>query len=94
MIIKVSTVVLAILTICLQLSLWMGDATIASLIQKKQKIEQQMAENDRLILRNQMLSKEVALLKENNDAIESVARSEMGWVKEGETLFILSESED
>jgi len=84
-------IVLVIMLIGLQYRLWLGDGGIAQSVQLKQKIAEQQAENERLFERNRVLDAEVMELKRGMETVEERARSELGMVKEGETLFLLTE---
>jgi cell division protein FtsB len=44
--------------------------------------------------RNRALAAEVADLKSGVDAVEEIARSELGMIRTGETLFQVVDSED
>ena len=57
----------------------------------QQKIAEQKAENERLIERNRVMDAEVMELKKGLETVEERARYELGMVKEGETLYLLSE---
>ena len=50
------------------------------------------AENEQLRARNQELARQIILVKENMDEIESLARRNLGMIKEGEQfIFIVDE---
>ncbi|WP_370060098.1 cell division protein FtsB [Neptunomonas phycophila] len=82
---------LIIMLMGLQYRLWFGEANITQIGQLKQQIESQVAENERLQIRNRQLEAEVMDLKKGYSAIEERARSGQGMVKEGETFFQLVE---
>lgn len=81
--------VLAIVALALQYRLWIGEGSIANVVQLHRAIEKQEAENGRLKERNRLLAAEVAALKNGHAAIEERARSDMGMVKEGETFYMV-----
>ena len=60
----------------------------------KDEIEKIKSENQRLKERNLSLTAEVFNLKQGNEAIEEIARSEMGMIKDGETFYQIIESAD
>jgi cell division protein FtsB len=75
----------------LQYRLWVGDGSLAQMADLKQQIAEQQGENQRLLERNRILEAEVLELKKGMETVEERARHELGMVKEGETLFQLTE---
>lgn len=75
----------------LQYRLWYGDGSITQNRQLTAQIEVQKAENEQLLERNRILEAEVVELKRGMETVEERARHELGMVKEGETLFLLSQ---
>ncbi|MBD7978382.1 MULTISPECIES: cell division protein FtsB [Pseudomonas] len=75
----------------LQYRLWMGDGGFAEINELNQQIATQQNENERLLERNRILEAEVLELKRGLETVEERARHELGMVKEGETLFQLTE---
>ena len=73
----------------LQYRLWVGNGSLAQGTELKQQIDEQHAENERLLERNRVLDAEVLELKKGMETVEERARHELGMVKEGETLFQL-----
>lgn len=86
---KVLVGVLVVLFLILQLNLWVGEGSVSQLRALDAQVELQQEENLTLAQRNQELESEVVDLKEGQDAIEERARSELGMVKEGETLYVI-----
>ncbi len=84
-------IVLLAMLLGLQYRLWVGDGGIAQGALLQQKIAEQKAENERLIERNRVMDAEVMELKKGLETVEERARYELGMVKEGETLYLLSE---
>ncbi|WP_439861283.1 cell division protein FtsB [Pseudomonas sp. MBLB4136] len=83
--------VLVLLLAGLQYRLWIGDGSLAQVADLKQQIADQQGENQRLLERNRILEAEVLELKKGMETVEERARHELGMVKEGETLFQLTE---
>lgn len=83
--------VLLLLLAGLQYRLWVGDGSFAQVSELNRQISEQRSENERLFERNRLLEAEVAELKKGMETVEERARQELGMVKEGETLFQLSE---
>jgi cell division protein FtsB len=75
----------------LQYRLWVGDGGFAEINELNQQIATQQNENERLLERNRILEAEVLELKRGLETVEERARHELGMVKEGETLFQLTE---
>jgi cell division protein FtsB len=83
--------VLIVLLLGLQYRLWVGDGSLAQVTDLKQQIADQQGENQRLLERNRILEAEVMELKSGMETVEERARHELGMVKEGETLYQLTE---
>ena len=83
--------VLVMLLLGLQYRLWVGDGSLAQVTDLKQQIAEQQGENQRLLERNRILEAEVMELKSGMETVEERARHELGMVKEGETLYQLTE---
>ena len=84
-------VVLILLLVGLQYRLWVGDGSLAQVTDLKHQIADQQGENQRLLERNRILEAEVMELKKGMETVEERARHELGMVKEGETLYQLTE---
>jgi len=80
-------VVLSVLLLMLQYSLWLGRGGVRDVASLKDQIAAQEADNAKLEARNAALLAEVMDLKQGMDAIEEIARSEMGMVRQGEVFF-------
>ena len=85
---------MVLLLLLLQYRLWMGNGSLVEVSLLKDKIEKIKSENERLKERNLSLTAEVFNLKRGNEAIEEIARSEMGMIKDGETFYQIIESTD
>jgi cell division protein FtsB len=84
-------VVLILLLGGLQYRLWVGEGSLAQVSSLNQQIDDQRNENKRLMERNRVLEAEVMELKQGMETVEERARHELGMVKEGETLFQLTQ---
>lgn len=78
---------LILLLMVLQYTLWFGNGGIRDVNLLRQTVSEQQADIGALKARNQALAAEVRDLKQGMEAIEELARSEMGMVKEGEVFF-------
>lgn len=84
-------VVLILMLAGLQYRLWVGDGSLAQVQDLQHQIAEQKGENERLMERNRILEAEVMELKKGMETVEERARHELGMVKEGETLYQISE---
>ena len=80
-------VVLAIFLVLLQYRLWGSDKGFRSVWTLRDAIETQAEENNRLRERNDHLEAEVRDLKEGLDAVEEIARNDLGMIKDEETFY-------
>lgn len=83
-------VLLILLLAGLQYRLWIGDGSLAQVNLLQQQIADQKGENERLLERNRILEAEVMELKRGMETVEERARQELGMLKEGETLYLLT----
>ncbi|OZB28909.1 MAG: cell division protein FtsB [Pseudomonas sp. 34-62-33] len=84
-------IVLILLLAGLQYRLWVGEGSLAQASRLQQQIAEQQGENERLLERNRILEAEVMELKRGMETVEERARQELGMLKEGETLYLLTE---
>ena len=73
----------------MQYRMWFGEANLLELSSLRSAIQEQNAQNDKLLLRNHQLEAEVKDLRKGLVAIEERARSELGMVKPNETFYQL-----
>jgi cell division protein FtsB len=92
--VRIVLVILAALLVLLQLRLWVSDDGYRSARRLADQASAQQLENEQLAERNRALAAEVADLKSGVDAAEEIARSELGMIRTGETLFQVVDSED
>lgn len=64
-----------------------GDASFQKITALEQKVKQQELRNDAALARNNAMSAEIKDLNEGTQAIEEIARSEQGMLRENE-MFI------
>ncbi len=79
--------ILLITLVVLQYRLWVGRGSLAEVTQLKRQIARQGERLDEMRERNHMLRAEVDSLKQDLEAVEARARSELGMIKEGETFY-------
>jgi cell division protein FtsB len=78
---------LLVLLLVLQYRLWVGQGSLAEVSALKREMTAQRLEIERLKARNQALRAEVDGLKRGLEAVEALARSELGMIREGETFY-------
>ena len=69
------------------MQLWFGSHGIFQLWSLRKTIEQTESENNELSQRNEQLHAEVLELKEGQEALEERARSQLGFIKDGEIFY-------
>jgi cell division protein FtsB len=84
---KLLTISLILVLIIFQYRLWFQSDGIIDMIRVKKQLSLQMQENEQLKKRNQLLLQQVERLQNNNEAVESRARHELGMIKKGETFY-------
>lgn len=89
---RVIAIVLASLALYLQYQAWWGRGGHANVERLRAEIAEQQAENQRLRSRNATLDAEVQDLKQGLDAVEELARSEIGMIRAGEVFIQLIET--
>lgn len=78
---------LIVLVCALQYRLWFGTNGIAEVRHFDARIEQLRKGNDELAAQNRALGAEVVALKSGNGGVESLARTQLGMIREGETFY-------
>ena len=81
------SVVLVSLLFFLQYRLWFESGGMMHLLHLKKELVEETQKNDRLKARNSVLLKQIEILQQNNAAIESRARADLGMIKKGETFY-------
>lgn len=84
---KILASFLFLLLIFLQAQLWFGAHGVFQLGALRSNIEQQRAANEALLQRNEQLHAEVQELKQGEEALEERARSQLGFIKDGEVFY-------
>lgn len=78
---------LTVLLIVLQSMLWFGKGGIFNHARYQATLSAEKENNQELKSRNDKLKAEIYNLQNETDAIEEQARSQLGLIKDGETLF-------
>ena len=79
--------ILFVLLLLLQAQLWFGSHGVFQLWSLQGDTEDIKVNNDALSQRNEQLHAEVVELKEGKEALEERARSQLGFIKDGETFY-------
>jgi cell division protein FtsB len=79
--------VLAALVLMLQYRIWLSPDGTREVLQLRDAAAAQATENQRLIERNRQLAAEVRNLKQDFQALEERARSELGLISANETYY-------
>ena len=80
-------VLLFVLLVMLQYTIWLGDGGIPEILQLENEVEVVQLQVDKLKERNQALEAEVLDLKKGMHAIEERARSELGMIGKDEVYY-------
>lgn len=88
---RIIVAVLVLMTVGLQVRLWIGEGSLAHESGLRIEVDQRIAENKQKQRRNEILKAEIVDLRDGLEAVEAKARSELGLIKEGETFFLLLE---
>ena len=89
---KFITLIMLLLLLLLQYRLWTGNGSLVEANYLRDEIKNIKSENERLKERNLSLTAEVFNLKQGHEAIEEIARSEMGMIKDDETFYQIIDS--
>lgn len=84
---RMLSAMLFVLLCWLQYHLWLGKNGIDDYFETTAIAESVALTNHNLSLRNQQMYAEIADLKQGQDAIEELARNELGMIKPTETFF-------
>jgi len=79
--------ILAALVLVLQYRIWIARDGVREVMQLRDSVATQRAENERLQERNRQLAAEVRDLKQGFAALEEQARSELGLISSNETYY-------
>ena len=82
---------LGILLLGLQGRLWFGEGSLRHVHSLEMQVSELKEQNTLLRERNELMDAEVRDLKEGLDAVEEIARKDLGMIREGETFFIVTE---
>ena len=90
---KIAIGILTVILLALQQQIWFGDSGYFERKALAQRHEEQQERTQMLIQRNAKMTAEILALKNDAEAFESRARSELGMVKEGEVFYLIPEDD-
>ena len=84
---KIIASILFVLLLILQAQLWFGSHGVFKLWSLQGDTKELKTNNEEISQRNEQLHAEVVELKEGKEALEERARSQLGFIKDGETFY-------
>jgi len=91
---KFVAIILFVLLIILQAKLWFGSHGVFQLWSLQDNISDIKEENDELSGRNEQLHAEYIELRDRKEALEERARSQLGFIKDGEVFYRVVPQDD
>jgi len=92
---KIYAVFLIILLIILQFKFWFEEGGYFHNLGLEEELTAIREENEQLKARNQELARQIILVKEDMQAVEALARRNLGMIKEGEQfMFIIKDEQE
>jgi cell division protein FtsB len=83
---------LLLLFVLLQYKLWVGEGSLAEVATLEREIAEERLNIENLQRRNMEMQAEIDSFKNDLDAVEERARSELGMIREGEIYFQIPDS--
>lgn len=90
---KALLIALLVIFVALQYRLWIAEGSWADVARLEREVREQEQTNQQLQQRNRNLAIEVDALKDGLDSVEERAREDLGMIKEGETFYMIIESD-
>tara|TARA_A100001391_G_scaffold217_3_gene507 strand:- start:11783 stop:12100 length:318 start_codon:yes stop_codon:yes gene_type:complete len=91
---QVVLAVLALVLLGLQARLWFGEGSLRHVAALEKQVETLTAQNAELAERNRLMAADVRDLKDGTEAVEEIARKDLGMIRDGETYFLIVEPGD
>jgi cell division protein FtsB len=86
---QVVLAMLALALLGLQARLWLGEGSLRHVAGLKDTVATKQSENQLLFERNRLMAADVDDLKSGLDAVEEIARRDLGMVRDGEMFFLM-----
>ena len=83
--------VLALVFLGLQARLWFGEGSVRHVASLKDDVAELKQANAKLAERNRLMAADVKDLKQGTEAVEEIARKDLGMIRNGETFFLILE---
>ena len=84
---QVVLAVLALVLLALQARLWFGEGSLRHVASLERQVEVLNEKNAELAERNRLLAADVRDLKEGTEAVEEIARKDLGMIRDGCLLY-------
>jgi len=88
---QIALALLALLFLGLQVRLWFGEGSLRHVAALKKDVAVLKESNAKLAERNRLMAADVKDLKQGTEAVEEIARKDLGMVRNGETFFLILE---
>ena len=89
---RLVVILLFFFIIGLQYRLWIGEGSRGHIHFLETRLQKEEKANVEKKLRNAAMRAEIVDLKDHTQAIEAIARSDLGMIQDGEILYILPEN--
>jgi len=80
-------ILLAVLFVILQYKLWIEKGSVVTMWHLEKQVSLQQQQNQKLQERNKILEAQVVDLKTGHQAVEELARNELGMIRQGEVFY-------
>ena len=84
---RLFTLILMVVLALVQRQLWFGKNGLVEYRQVSENLLRRQADNQKLHERNMLLKEDIEDLKSGLEAIEELARNDLGFIKPGETFY-------
>ena len=85
--------VLIVVFVVLQYKLWVGEGSLAEVATLERDIETQQQAIEEMKRHNMAMQAEIDSFKNDQEAVEARARSDLGMIREGEVYFQIPDKE-
>jgi len=85
--------VLIVVFVVLQYKLWVGEGSLAEVATLERDLETQQQAIEEMKRRNMAMQAEIDSFKNDQEAVEARARSDLGMIREGEVYFQIPDKE-
>ncbi|MEH6782720.1 FtsB family cell division protein [Alcanivorax sp. IL3] len=82
---------LALVFVGLQARLWFGEGSLRHVATLEKEVATLKQSNAKLNERNRLMAADVKDLKQGTEAVEEIARKDLGMIRDGESFFLILE---